>query len=411
MQLPAQTRTRQRRLRRVLRDTSVARATPLLWALMCTVAGCFSGHLAAQRPSAFAVAKFPRRSVAAVGAAISGLVGTGTAAIAEEVALAPSGTVKLRRVIAEGGLDDWTATDYQAMVDDEPRTKGYENAIKKRLAGMEGAATVVDIGTGSFAILATMAAKAGARKVYAIEKNAAAAKMARETVAKAGLQDKIEIIEGDSMQVELPEKVDLIVSELIGSIATQEGVEPIIKDAAKRFLKEGLKGGACPQMIPARVQTRIVPVKYTEHRIMRFAEKRGVLSRGKPEAGTVRPLRLRGKTNDLVFLSEPQTLEDFDFCAPEARGSQVDTKLKFDIMKDKVADAKDFSGFAMWTRLVIDDDNVVEVKGQKVTSHWAYVVALMADLPVAATNTIELTASVDYSASPVRYTLETELPV
>merc|ERR1719499_1673027 len=112
------------------------------------------------------------------------------------------------------------------MRDDEPRTKAYEEAITNRLAGMGGEAVVVDIGTGALALLAIMAAKAGARKVYAIEINPGAAKLAKEAVAKQKLQDKIEVIEGNSMEVDLPEKADLIVSELIGSIATQEGVEP-----------------------------------------------------------------------------------------------------------------------------------------------------------------------------------------
>eukprot|EP00931_Biecheleriopsis_adriatica_P090615 TRINITY_DN64579_c0_g1_i1.p1 TRINITY_DN64579_c0_g1~~TRINITY_DN64579_c0_g1_i1.p1 ORF type:complete len:412 (-),score=84.26 TRINITY_DN64579_c0_g1_i1:48-1283(-) len=340
------------------------------------------------------------------------------AAFAEAaVEAVPPGALRLKQVIQESGLEDWQVADYQAMVDDEPRTKGYEAAIQRRLAGTGGQATVVDIGTGSFAVLAIMAAKAGAKKVYAIEKNIPAAQQAREAVAKAGLQDKIEVIEGDSLRVELPEKVDLMVSELIGSIATQEGVEPIIKDATKRFLKEGSKlgegGGTCSQIIPARTQTRIAPVRYRNHRVKYGAAKRGVLSRGKAAPGTLQPLRLRSKTKDLVFLSEPQLLEDFDFCNPDSTPSQVERSLTFDIPASNAEDAKDFSGFAMWTRLVIDDQNAVEVRGQKVTSHWAYVVALMATepMPIPAPGSITLRATVAYDASPVRYSLETDIPV
>merc|ERR1719343_898986 len=125
------------------------------------------------------------------------------------------------------------------MRDDGPRTEAYRAAINARLGAMPGA-VVVDIGTGALALLAIMAARAGAKKVYAIEINPGAAKLAREAVAR----QQIEVIEGNSMEVELPERADLIVSELIGSIATQEGVEPIIKDAEKRFLKEK-EGGTC----------------------------------------------------------------------------------------------------------------------------------------------------------------------
>merc|ERR1719367_1602171 len=124
------------------------------------------------------------------------------------------------------------------------------------------------------------------------------------------------------------------------------------------------------------------------------------MSRGKAEPGTEKPLRLRSKTKDLVFLSEPQVLEDFDFCNPGTSSAQLDRTLKFDVPARLAEDAKDFSGFAMWTRLVIDDENVVEVKGQKQTSHWAYVVTLMDEKPVSvkAPGPIELKASIDYSA-------------
>jgi len=376
--------------------------TSRLFALGSAIAGCLLAS-ATSRRAVFAM-PLPRRSAAAVGAAIVSL--GSSVAIAEE----STGPIKLTRVIAEGGLEDWSVSEYEAMRDDEPRTKGYENALQKRLKGKDGA-VVVDIGTGAFALLAILAAKAGAKKVYAIEKNPSAVPLAKETIAKAGLQNTIEVIEGDSMQVKLPEKVDLIVSELIGSISTQEGVEPIIKDA-QRFLKDDLKGNS-NAMIPSRVQTQIAPVKYTEHRIMKFAEKRGILSRGIAAEGTLRPLRLRGKTRDLVFLAEPQLLEDFDFNSPESTPSKLQNNLKFDIPEKMADQAKDFSGFAMWTKLIIDDTNAVEVKGQKSTSHWAYVVALMDKLPhdLRAPTSIELKAQIDYGVSPVKYTLETQVPV
>jgi len=352
--------------------------------------------------TACSVSVQPRRFAALGGAAaLSGL------GVHSSPALEGS-TVSLKQVISENGLEDWKLKDYEAMRDDGPRTSRFEAAIMRRLKGQEGQATVVDIGTGSFALLAVIAAKAGAKKVYAIEKNPDAAKQAKETVEKAGLQNMIQIIEGDSMKVDLPERVDFVVSELIGSIATQEGVEPIIRDAGQRFVKRKVEGGEsmCSQMIPARCQTLIAPVKYTEHRIMSFAGKRGVMSRGKPEDGTLRPLRLRSKTRDLNFLAEPQILEDFDYCNPGPR--QTERQMIFNIPKEVANEAKDFSGFAMWTKVVVDDVDSIDVKTQKVTSHWAYVVALMAPvpIPIAAPGSVQLTASIDYERSPVRYTLD-----
>eukprot|EP00435_Cladocopium_sp_Y103_P045033 s1800_g12.t2 len=76
---------------------------------------------------------------------------------------------KFEEVIAESGLEDWSVKDYEAMRDDVPRTSKFEAAIQRRLK-QQPQATVLDIGTGPFALLAVIAAKAGAKKVYAIEK-------------------------------------------------------------------------------------------------------------------------------------------------------------------------------------------------------------------------------------------------
>lgn len=53
--------------------------------------------------------------------------------------------------------------------------------------------SVVDVGTGPFAVLAICAAKAGARQVYAIEADPTAAKLAREAIAREGLQDRVQV--------------------------------------------------------------------------------------------------------------------------------------------------------------------------------------------------------------------------
>ena len=69
-------------------------------------------------------------------------------------------------------------------------------------------------------MLALIAARAGARKVYAIEANAEAVRRAREAVSRATdvPPGVIEVLEGFSTAVTLPEKADLLVAEIVGSI-------------------------------------------------------------------------------------------------------------------------------------------------------------------------------------------------
>ena len=76
----------------------------------------------------------------------------------------------------------WSATDgfsdasfcsfdaerYQGMVDDEERTTLFAEAIRDALRRRPGA-VVLDIGTGPQALLALIAGRAGAKKVYAVE--------------------------------------------------------------------------------------------------------------------------------------------------------------------------------------------------------------------------------------------------
>lgn len=338
----------------------------------------------------------PRRQ-AALSAALGGLVVGGASPCGTAHAQRPP--VKLRQVVAEAGLDEYRLDEYEAMRDDEPRTSKYEAAIRRRLAGTNGQAVVCDIGTGPFALLALIAARAGARRVYAIEKSPGAAKLAREAVKEAGFEGVVQVIEGESTQVKLPERVDFVVSELIGSIAKQEGVQRIIADASERFLKKAGPGSGrvCPGMIPARCQTFIAPVAYRYHSLMRV----------RPDQ--LKPLRLDSESRDILFLAEPQLLEDFDYCRPVASGSRESRKFNFQVLADGGNTVGSFSGFAMWCRVEMDDVDVIEVRGQR--SHWTYVVALMSPLPVAvaAPSQIRLTSRIDFKADPVQYDFEAEL--
>ena len=67
-------------------------------------------------------------------------------------------------------IQGFTDEAYDEMMRDESRTPVFERAINARLAkSAERTVTVLDIGTGPHAVLALIAARAGARKVYAME--------------------------------------------------------------------------------------------------------------------------------------------------------------------------------------------------------------------------------------------------
>ena len=127
----------------------------------------------------------------------------------------------------------WDDLLYYAMAHDRLKNNSFKIAIDRMVKGK----TVVEIGTGKDMILARMAVEAGAKKVYAIEIQEEYYLKAREKLQQLELEDKIILIPGDSRDIQLPEKVDVNVTNQIGSIGSSEGAIVLHNDA-RRFLKE-----------------------------------------------------------------------------------------------------------------------------------------------------------------------------
>ena len=94
---------------------------------------------------------------------------------------------------------------------------------------------MLDIGTGS-GVLAVAAARAGARRVYAVEASDIA-EVAERVFAANGVTDTVTLIPGWSRQIELPEPADLLVAEIIGNEPFEEEILETTLDARRRLLK------------------------------------------------------------------------------------------------------------------------------------------------------------------------------
>lgn len=130
--------------------------------------------------------------------------------------------------------------DYGWMISDRGRTTAYLEALKRRVTRDS---VVVEIGTGA-GVLAMLAARLGARKVYAIE-SSGIIEFARRLAAANGLTDRIEFFRRMSTQVDLPEKADIIVAEIHGILPIFQQGLPSLMDARDRFLSDG--GSFIPQ--------------------------------------------------------------------------------------------------------------------------------------------------------------------
>ena len=126
--------------------------------------------------------------------------------------------------------------DYAEMIADRVRMDAYALAIKNAVTQDS---VVLDIGTGP-GLHALLAAKFGARKVYAIEPNDAI-HLARQVAQVNGFGDRIHFIQDLSTRVTLPERADVIVSDIRGSLPMYGRHIPTIIDACTRHLREGGK--------------------------------------------------------------------------------------------------------------------------------------------------------------------------
>lgn len=142
----------------------------------------------------------------------------------------------------------WNELIYQFLRRDTTRNAAYQKIIQQKVKDK----VVVEIGPGSRLLMTQMCVDAGAKHVYSIEGNEVAYKQAEILLNQLGLSEKITLISGLSVDVELPEQTDICLSELIGSIGNAEGVARFLNDA-KRFLKP--KG----DMIPAGCLTWLSP--------------------------------------------------------------------------------------------------------------------------------------------------------
>lgn len=123
---------------------------------------------------------------------------------------------------------------YGDMVADRVRTGAYAAAIARVVRPGD---VVLDIGAGA-GILSLLACRAGARRVYAVEP-ADSIHTARAIARENGFADRIELIQGVSTGIELPERADVIVSDLRGALPLFQHHVPTIVDARARLLAPG----------------------------------------------------------------------------------------------------------------------------------------------------------------------------
>ena len=262
-----------------------------------------------------------------------------------------------------------------SMLEDRTRTQAFLAAIEEVVQVGD---IVLDIGTGT-GILAMAAARAGAAHVYAIEAGHIG-RSAQALFEANGLADKITLIPGWSLAVELPERADLLVSEILGSRPLSERIMPVTLDARNRLLKpnarlipESLEVWGVPVEIPAPF---VAQRRYTGEVVERWEDWYGL---------NFSPLLDFGA--QLIQL-DPQTTKDWIRLGPPVCFSRIELGHYLDPqINDQVTAAMDrpgrFDGFLVYFDLQLAGDHRITTDPTRCGSdcHWLNPIWLLPDPP------------------------------
>lgn len=233
------------------------------------------------------------------------------------------------------GSNSHLTTLHRLLISDTYSQSRYRQVLQKRVK--EGD-RVLDLGTG-LGTHALFACFAGASRVYAVEKDEII-ELAKDIARANGFADRIVFIRGRSSQVQLPEKVDVIVTHL-----GFDGTLRSLIDAKERFLKEdGL-------LIPSALELFCVPLEWPaiydevvefwdrEHYGLNFSALRRM---------AVNETHWRDFTSN-QFLAEPVRVARMDLL--EAREARTGGEATFEARRQGI-----LHGVGAWYTLWLDED-------------------------------------------------------
>lgn len=143
------------------------------------------------------------------------------------------------------------------MMADAERVNAYAQAIA---AAVHPGDVVVDIGSGP-GFFSLLACRAGARRVFAIETDESI-QVGRELAAANGLTDRIVFFQSDSTLTDLPERANVVLSDIRGVLPLFQSMIPVLEDAKRRFLLPG--GTMIPQRDILKAALIEAPVSYSD---------------------------------------------------------------------------------------------------------------------------------------------------
>lgn len=291
-------------------------------------------------------------------------------------------------------------TNYSAdflyiLTTDEVRMTAFRQAISRR-----SFRSVLEVGCGPWAPLMHMAISSGVEQLVAIEASPVHAAAARRQMAAEIRRGRVVVLDGRVGHVEgtvsFPEgfKPDLIVAELLGYTASEEGAPAVFADLQRRF-------GPVPT-IPRAACSLMAPVKplvlSLRDRCRNWLVHGTWLSPGRFVPGRWYDCRNIPRSWELA---EPQIWEEFDFESPDQDAClQQQRELSF-----RVPAGAEVGGLLLWMRAEVDKESTIDTRRDNTSWNQYYI-----HLPpqrVGPDGRLVVRASVDARGGDVAYEFRT----
>jgi hypothetical protein len=287
--------------------------------------------------------------------------------------------VPARGHLNERDLTEWYPDWYYEFMEiDEVRNRPYRDTIREVVSGK----VVLDVGTGRRALWAVCCARAGAKRVYAIEANERAYHSSLKFVRSQGI-DNVHLIHGFSDKVSLPERCEILVHEIVGCIGSSEGMVTFVEDARQRLLT--------PEsvLIPQRCTTYFLLVEDPQ---LRWAERAfSYAMNGLRGVDSFSFFRYYGFPHTAA-LSKPHVLEDIVF----RRDPELHTDQRFVVRVERDGLLR---GVCFFMRLHVSETRIIDTWDSKTSWSNPYI-RFKTPTPVRAGDVVEVATQSDLSGHP-----------
>eukprot|EP00928_Gymnodinium_smaydae_P031569 TRINITY_DN2312_c3_g1_i1.p1 TRINITY_DN2312_c3_g1~~TRINITY_DN2312_c3_g1_i1.p1 ORF type:complete len:384 (-),score=83.09 TRINITY_DN2312_c3_g1_i1:7-1056(-) len=292
----------------------------------------------------------------------------------------------------------YSADFLYTLTTDRVRMEAFRRAIARCRARR-----VLEIGCGPWAPLTEMAFRdGGAECVVAVEATHAHAEAARRRLSARGFEERATVLAGRACDLETEllrpdsERPDLIVAELLGYTASEEGAPAALADLQRRL------GPGIP-VVPTAARSFIAPVAPLALSWLDLL-RNWLLHHSWPSPRRLLPGRLydcRGLPAALQ-LAEGQVFEDYDF-ASAALGDRLEQQRELHF---SLPPGAEIGGLLIWMQTDVAEG--ISIDTRKDETSWNHYLLHLAPFRVGTSGGLSVRTSVDARSEAVSYEFEVD---